>query len=774
MIIYGECRNVHAMASAAPGNLPVEMSSFIDRATETARARRLLLDHRLVTLTGPGGVGKSRLAARVAGQSRRAFPDGVWHVELAALDDPGLLAQTVADRLGATERSSRPPMAAMREFLRERRVLLVLDNCEHLVAACAELVGALLPHAPGLTVLTTGRQALGIGGEHLLPVPPLDVPPTGRRLTLEELRGFSSVRLLLARGGLSVDGRNREPIAQLCRRLEGIPLAIELAAAQLPGSGPEDLLAEFEQRFDLLLCASTSVPRQQTMRATVEWSFGLCSPAERILWERLSVCVGGFDLAAAEEIATGEDLTRGQVLDALTGLVDKSVVSRVEGEGTARYRMLETIRQYGRDRLIGQGRLLRWRRRHRDHYLRLAIAFDRGWHGPEQARWSRRCDAELGNLRAALEFSLAEPGGAQVALRLVTALNWYWAVCGATEEGQLWLTRALGAAPEPTELRATALWVTAQVAAVRGDLATMHAAVLECEELARELGSARVLAYAVQYRATWVMYAGDTSAGVTLYQEAIERQLDVGDQLGASLAMVQQALCHCLRADPAQQDLVHAVARCEEAIAIAEPTGEVWIRTWAQTLTGLAHWLDGQPAAALPLLLESIRGKRSFADRAGLGLTLEVLSWAFAAQGRHTAAACLTGAVESVLTPVGTSFFSADAIARHRAETTARIRQALSAGAFEAARRRGLRFDLDQAVTYAEAELVAPAVPSTLTRRQLEVAHLVARGLSNKEIARELTIAQRTAEAHLEHILARLGLRSRAQVAAWVAEQLRP
>ncbi|MGO1052220.1 ATP-binding protein [Crossiella sp. CA198] len=759
-------------STARLGKLPVEMTSFVDRTKEAARARQLLLDHRLVTLTGPGGVGKSRLAVRVAAQNRRAYPDGVWHVELAPLDDPRLLAQTVSDRLGA-ERSSEPPLTAMREFLRTRRLLLVLDNCEHLIEACAELVSALLACAPGLTVLATGRQGLGIDGEHLLPVPPLTVPPTDRRLTLTELREFGSVRLLLTRGGLAMTAANREAVTRLCRRLEGIPLAIELAAARLPGSGPEELLGRLDQRFEVLIAGGSTVPRQQTMLATVEWSFGLCSAAERILWERLSVCAGGFDLAAAEDIATGPDLARAAVLDALTGLVDKSVVTRDSDGDRARYRMLETIRQYGRDQLLARAELTGRRRAHRDHYLGVALAFQAGWHGPDQARWSRRCDADLGNLRAALEFSLSEPGDAPQALRLVAAIGWYWAACGAAQEGQHWLNRCLAAAPEPTELRATALWVAAQTAVVCGDLGATRRWVEECEALARSLGSAGTLAYAIQYRATLAMYHGETTRALALYREAIDRHRRQGHELATCLTQVQAALCLCLRADPEQDDLTEAVTLCRDTIAAAGAVGEIWLCSWGQTLMGLALWVAGRTAEAGPLLLRSIRSKRAFTDRFGLSMSLEVLMWIAAAAGQVTEAACLAGAVEAVLTPVGTSFFAIDTMSHYRAEATARIRKSLSAKAFEAARRRGQRFDLAQAVTYAEQQLTSPAVPQALTRRQLEVAELVAQGLSNKEIARELTIAQRTAEAHLEHILARLGLRSRAQVAAWVAQRVR-
>ncbi|MBP2471722.1 non-specific serine/threonine protein kinase [Crossiella equi] len=758
------------MASAAPGNLPVDVTSFVDRRRELARVRQLLGAHRLVMLTGVGGVGKSRLALRVGARVRPQFPDGVWLAELASLQDPGLLAHTVADALGASDHSACPPLEATLAYLAQRRLLLVLDNCEHLVEECAGLVSTLLARAPGLTVLATSRQPLGIAGEHLLPVPPLDVPPDGRAPSTAELREYGSVRLFQARIGVQrLDPVTRRRVAAVCRRLEGIPLAIELAAARLPDLGLDELLLRLDQRFELLTGSGAVLPRQQTLRATVDWSFELCSPAERTLWARLAVCVSGFDLAAAEHIGSGPDLPPGAVLDAVTGLLDKSILTKAGVDGTARYRMLETLRQYGHERL-GPDSLELVRRRLLEHYLGVAREFAADWHGPRQALWRRRWDADLGNLRVALEFSLAQPGGACAALELVALLGPYWAACGSAEEGSLWLRRALKAGPAPTRLRARALWVAAQTEHVHGDMLAAVEYLDECESLSRALGAEPELAWAVQYRAVQAMYQGDTVGAVALYTEATRRHRAIGDPQGIILSLAQHALCHCLRSDDIEDAVRQAEALCTELIALAEPDGEVWIRSWGVTLLGLAAWLGGRPAEAERLLLESVRLKREFADRFGLGMALEVLLWITSADGRHTAAACLSGAVESVLAPVGMSFFAISRMTGYRLEAEARIRTGLSAKALEAERRRGADFDLHEAVTFALEELAPkPEAPARLTRRQLEVAELVAQGLSNKEIARELAIAQRTAEAHLEHILARLGLRSRAQVAAWVA-----
>src|SRR5215469_3421966 len=343
------------MASTArvTGNLPAELTSFVDRRNELAEVKRLLAASRLVTLTGPGGVGKTRLALRAAAGLRRAFRDGVWLVQLDQVRDEALVAQAVTRALGLQDRAGYAPAAALADYLAGRQVLLVLDNCEHLVDAAAKLADRLLRAAPGLRVLATSRESLNIAGETVLAVPPLAAPEAGRRLTVAELARFPAAGLFAERAaqvvaGFALTEANVAAVAGICRRLEGLPLAIELAAAWLPVLSAEQIDARLGDRLGLLTRGGRARPaRQQTLRASIEWSYELCSQAERLLWARLSVFAGGFELDAAEGVCTDRRLVADQVLELLATLADKSILIASPGEGVARYRLPETLREYG-------------------------------------------------------------------------------------------------------------------------------------------------------------------------------------------------------------------------------------------------------------------------------------------------------------------------------------------------------------------------------------------------------------------------------------------
>uniref|UniRef100_UPI002AD1F18E ATP-binding protein n=1 Tax=Frankia sp. Cas3 TaxID=3073926 RepID=UPI002AD1F18E len=348
-----------------------DLTSFVGRRRELSEARRLLSVSRLLTLTGPGGVGKTRLAFRLTGERWRAFPDGVWAVELAELDDPELLAYTVIRALGLLDRSNRSVQATLVDHLASRHLLLVLDNCEHLVNSCAQLADAMLRSCPDLRILATSRQPLGVAGEQVLVVPPLSVPNVDQRLSGEGLTHYDAVRLFVdravaVRSGFALTEGNGAAVAGLCQRLDGVPLAIELAAAWLSVMSPAQVLERLGDQIRLLVHGSRSAPkRQRTLRALIEWSFSLCSTEEQRVWADLSVCVGGFDLHAAEEICASGTVTSGDVANLVRGLVNKSVLVTEEYEGAVRYRMLETVRQYGRDRLQESGRMVAVLERHR-------------------------------------------------------------------------------------------------------------------------------------------------------------------------------------------------------------------------------------------------------------------------------------------------------------------------------------------------------------------------------------------------------------------------
>ena len=434
---------------AGPGNLPVELTSFVGRRTELTEAKRLLSTSRLVTLTGIGGVGKTRLALRVAANTRRAFADGVCLVELGELRDGSLLVEVVATGLGLRHRSPRALQTVM-EFLAAQELLLILDNCEQVVDAAAELTETLLHACPGLRILATSREALGIGGEAVMRVPPLTVPNPGREPPPAGLPHYDAVTLFAQRAtaavtGFEVTADNAATVTRICARLDGLPLAIELAAARLRAMSPEQILQRLTDRYALLTRGSRGAPtRQQTLRWSIDWSYELCTAEEQQLWARLSVFAGNFELDAAEEVSM-DDVDPDRRLDIVASLVDKSILLREESGNAVRFRMLDTLRDYGRDKLEQAGDYPGLRLRHRNWYRKLALDAEAGWISPQQVSWLVRLDRELPNLREAMEFSLSEPGtaSAEAGLQIATALFPFWLSRGLLSEGRRWLDRAL-------------------------------------------------------------------------------------------------------------------------------------------------------------------------------------------------------------------------------------------------------------------------------------------------------------------------------------------
>lgn len=422
-------RIVGGSESRRPSGFPAELTSFVGRRDEAADVRRLLSAGRLLTLTGPGGVGKTRLAGHVAGQVARAFPDGVWLVPLAALSDEAFVPHAVNDVLGVRNETVRPPLEILVDHLRGRRLLIVLDNCEHLLRSCAVLAGTVLAATEGVRILATSRHRLGLAGEQLFEVPPLPAPAP-EELTPSAVESFPALRLFADRAaavvpGFTVGEANQQAVARLCRRLDGLPLAIELAAVRVRALGVEQLVERLDDRYQLLTCGSpTSEPRHRTLRSAVDWSHELCTPQEQLVWAWLSVFVGGFDLAAAEAVCAGadagsrEEIAPCAVLDAVAGLVDKSVLVREEHAGQVRYRLLVSLRDYGLEKLNDLGEATDTRRRHRDHFARLGAEYEQAWFGPDQAEITERLRIDQDNFRAALDFCLTTPGEAQHGLRL--------------------------------------------------------------------------------------------------------------------------------------------------------------------------------------------------------------------------------------------------------------------------------------------------------------------------------------------------------------------
>jgi predicted ATPase len=564
------------MASTTPrqrvGNLPAEVSSFVDRREEIAETKRLLSVTRLLTLTGVGGVGKTRLALRVAADLRRAFANGVWLVELAGLQNPHLVVDTVVEALGIDDRSTRGQLAVLIHYLRGRQLLLVLDNCEHLRSACAILVDALLRAAKGLRVLATSRQVLDTDGERAWQVRPLPAPDPDLPLPPRAGARYPALALFAERAtarGFVITADTQGPVARICHRLDGIPLAIELAAVRLRTMQPEQILQRLDDRFGLLTAGTrTALPRHQTLRAAIEWSFDLCTREEQLLWARASVFADGFDLATAEEVCAGDGLAADVILDLVAGLADKSVLICEEHAGTMRYRLLDTLRQYGRERLRYAGEQEGVRRRHRNWYLRLAEQGEAEWFGPHQATWFARMRLERANMRAALDFCLSEPDEIQTGLRMAAALWFYWSACGFPREGRHWLDRALALDTGLTREGVRARWANGWIALQQGHIADGESTLTECRALARQLGDASTLAHATHRLGFAALLRGDLSRAVALLEESLTRFRFLGE-LNSLVIMAQVGLA---AANVHQGDLDRAMMLCEEARAICGDT----------------------------------------------------------------------------------------------------------------------------------------------------------------------------------------------------------
>lgn len=535
----------------------------------------------------------------------------------------------------------------------------------------------------------------------------------------------------------------------------------------------QEVLQRLEDRFGLLNSGPrTCVPRQRTLRAAIDWSYDMCSQGERLLWSRLSVFAGSVGMEAAEQVCCGEGIEPGQVLDLITGLVDKSVLLCEEHGSRTRYRLLETLRAYGLGKLSDGGEEETLRRRHRDWYQDLTQRADQDWNGPAREYWLAQLGEEQANLRAALEYSLTTPGQARAVLAKAGALWWFWHSAGAFREARSWIERALDLDTEDSPQRAKALWILGWFCAQRGDLAVAVQRLAEARQTAQRMDDSSALAWTAQWTAVATMCQGDLPGAVTLAAEALGRQRDLDDRGGTMIALVILTLATSTLADP------QSAAYGEEAVALCEKAGNRAARQYALWALGREMLRQGDTARATTLLRDGIRLGTASGNKLASAFCIATLAWVAEADGRYEHAAKLLGAVRPMWTvlEVTPHLLPPDAAAHQRCVTQAR--QALGDKAFEQAVSAGANLSFEDACALAASEQTAPAArqaaagtTDALSRREREVAALVAKGMSNKDIAAHLVISTRTAEGHVERILAKLGFRSRAQIAAWTTHR---
>jgi len=756
--------------SGRTGGLPLELTSFVDRRTELAEATNLLSTSRLVTLTGIGGVGKTRLALRAAAKAQRNFSDGVTLVELAELLDDSLLSGVVAAALGLRDQSARPSHEVLVEFLAPREVLLVLDNCEQVVAAAAKLAEILLRVCPRLRILATSREPLGIGGETALLIPPLPVPdpdhlpkglPRNDAVTLFAERGAAVVP------GFELTEENKVTIARICQRLDGLPLPIELAAARLRAMTPDQILQRLTDRYLLLTRGSRDAPsRQQTLRMCIDWSYDLCTPAEQRMWAQLSVFAGSFELEAAEQVCDGDDVD--DLLDTVTFLVDKSILTREESGSAVRFRMLETVRAYGREKAQENGDYIALRRRHRDWCERLAVEAETEWISSRQLALISRLGREQPNIREALDFCVSDSPA--TGLRIAAALYPFWLSRGLLSEGRRWLGRLLARQPaEPTGDRVKALYAASVLAGVQGDIPVSDTLAEEAQAVAAQTTDPLVRAHADHTVGYAALFAGRLPDARAHLEKAV-RGFTARNDLYEVAAVVGLGMTHDL-----VNDTERAIECHERVLAITEAQGESVYRSYSLWALAVAVWRLGERARAVQLLGQALRVERRVNDRLNASVCLQALAWIAAEEQEMERAVVLLGAADEFTRSVGSSTVLVPGLSVYQDECERRTREAMSEQAFTAARRRGTALGFDAAVAYALGEQISPsptsAGPSPApTKREREVATLIAEGLTNKEIAARLVISPRTAQGHVEHLLTKLGFNSRAQIAAWVVE----
>ena len=754
--------------SDSPAGLPVPLTRLIGREQQLPEVARLLAASRLVTLTGAGGVGKTRLAVELAAAASADFTDGVVWIDLSAVADAALLPVAVASRLGVEDHAAAGLEERLLRVLGSQRRLVVLDNCEHVRAGCAALAAPLLGSCPGVVVLATSRERLGVPGEVCWRVPSLAFPWPEQPAAPDDLEGFAAVALFAERAqaacpGLRIGVAEMSAISSICFRLDGIPLALELAAARAGTLSLTEIASRLADRFGLLAGSGAGPARHQTLRASVEWSCQLLSERERVLFGRLSVFAGGWTLAAAEAVCSGLPLAEEQIAALLAALADKSLVHVVVAVTGGRYRLPEVIRAFATERLSEAGEMEEVRARHGNYYTGLAEQAAPMLLGPDQDAWARRLDQEIDNLRAARAWCREDRARASTALRLAAGTWEYWHIRGHLAEGTAWLEEALAPGGGPEQARAAALNGLGVLVSLQGDAARgaeLFAASIDSFRAAGDRhGEARTWTHLGNARAL----CGDMSGAAEAFDFGLALAREVGGIWPEAFALFLSGWAATLSGD-----VVGASSRISESVLLLTEAGDQ--RGTGYAILGLAECLirEDKPDEALPVARDGIAVFEALPERWGLMYGASLLAEACGGLGDWPRAAMLLGIIDTLAERTGGQPFphqraGLDALARGAG---VQLGPALQ-GIREAGRVLGRGDQITAAlwpVTSRDAEPGTDGLP--LTRREREIAGLITGGLTNRQIAARLVIAERTVDTHVGRILAKLGCASRAQVAA--------